>query len=200
VWTHELEQTPSIRREIIRGIVTLARWIDRFASADILDLNHFLRFHRTMFGGAFPDAAGRLRGPAPGHIPTNVEFGNYRGERYEDVPDLCEALFNQVVAWIHELDDLRQTHSQAVIDEQARRLAAYVHCELVRIHPFVDGNGRTARACVNYVARRYSGHMPLSFDRPGGDYRDAVRTYLQLRRSDHFADFLALMWRAPDLT
>jgi len=35
-------------------------------------------------------------------------------------------------------------------------LAAYAHHELVRIHPFIDGNGRTARLLMNLVLMRDS--------------------------------------------
>jgi Fic/DOC family len=38
----------------------------------------------------------------------------------------------------------------AVID-----LSAWVHAEWVRIHPFANGNGRTARIWANYVFMRY---------------------------------------------
>lgn len=71
---------------------------------------------------------------------------------------------------------------------------------MVRIHPFIDGNGRTARACVNYFARRYGGQMPLPFERPTvDDYKDAQRTYQQRRIYDHFADYLRTMWPLSDI-
>ena len=31
-------------------------------------------------------------------------------------------------------------------------IAAYLHDELVRIHPFIDGNGRTSRLLMNFVS------------------------------------------------
>ncbi len=34
-------------------------------------------------------------------------------------------------------------------------LAAWVHWRIVRIHPFQDGNGRTARLLMNYVLQKY---------------------------------------------
>ena len=34
-------------------------------------------------------------------------------------------------------------------------VCGWVHAEWVRIHPFVNGNGRTARLWANYVAMRY---------------------------------------------
>lgn len=39
--------------------------------------------------------------------------------------------------------------------------AAWVHAEFVRIHPFVDGNGRTSRLIMNYVLME-AGYPPVS--------------------------------------
>lgn len=54
----------------------------------------------------------------------------------------------------------------AVID-----LCAWTHSESVRIHPFANGNGRTARLWANSIALRY-GLPPFVRlrPRPGGDY------------------------------
>ncbi|NCC82000.1 MAG: Fic family protein, partial [Clostridia bacterium] len=40
-------------------------------------------------------------------------------------------------------------------------LAAWTHAEFVRIHPFVDGNGRTARLIMNYQLMK-NGFLPIS--------------------------------------
>lgn len=40
-------------------------------------------------------------------------------------------------------------------------LAAYTHAEFVRIHPFIDGNGRTGRLMMNYQLLSY-GFLPVS--------------------------------------
>jgi hypothetical protein len=57
----------------------------------------------------------------------------------------------------------------AVID-----LAAWAHAEWVRIHPFVNGNGRTARIWANYVFMRYGVPPVIRLrPRPGGGYGDA---------------------------
>lgn len=37
-----------------------------------------------------------------------------------------------------------------------RQLAAYVHNEIIRIHPFCDGNGRTARYMVGQIFKKYN--------------------------------------------
>ena len=40
-------------------------------------------------------------------------------------------------------------------------LAAWTHAEFVRIHPFIDGNGRTSRLLMNYQLLSY-GFLPVS--------------------------------------
>ena len=47
-------------------------------------------------------------------------------------------------------------------------LCAWVHSEWVRIHPFANGNGRTARLWVNSIAMRY-GLPPFLRIRPRPD-------------------------------
>ncbi|MFP5232432.1 MAG: Fic family protein [Acidobacteriota bacterium] len=49
-----------------------------------------------------------------------------------------------------------------------------VHAEWIRIHPFANGNGRTARLWANLVAMRYG--LPPSIrlrPRPNLGYREA---------------------------
>jgi hypothetical protein len=57
----------------------------------------------------------------------------------------------------------------AIID-----LCAWAHAEWVRIHPFANGNGRTARLWANYLAMRY-GLPPFIRlrPRPDGGYEEA---------------------------
>ena len=40
-------------------------------------------------------------------------------------------------------------------------LSAWTHAEFVKIHPFVDGNGRTARLLMNYQLMQ-DGFLPVS--------------------------------------
>jgi hypothetical protein len=63
----------------------------------------------------------------------------------------------------------------AVID-----LCAWVHAEWVRIHPFANGNGRTARLWANSLAVRY-GLPPFIRlrPRPNAGYGDAGAKSMQ---------------------
>lgn len=47
--------------------------------------------------------------------------------------------------------------------EDAITLSAYTHAEFVKIHPFVDGNGRTARLLMNYQLMA-NGLPPISIN------------------------------------
>ena len=44
---------------------------------------------------------------------------------------------------------------------ETTELAAWTHAEFVRIHPFIDGNGRTARLLMNYQLMA-AGFLPVS--------------------------------------
>jgi fido (protein-threonine AMPylation protein) len=193
-WTDELEQHPRVRRSLAEGQARLELWMRFHAGTDILDWPMIVAFHRIMFESLFPDLAGRPRGPEAPHIPTDVEFGNYLGIPYGDVTRECQASFAGLPEFLRSVDILRDTATPALFREAALNVAAFTHCELIRIHPFVNGNGRVARACINYIARRYA-MRAIPFDRPKGDYIDATRTYLQQRTHQHFMDFLRPAWR-----
>ena len=75
--------------------------------------------------------------------------GMYRNERVfitgtEYIPPLPEEVPEKMQAFISEMSDKwENTHPVA--------LSAFVHRKLVDIHPFIDGNGRTARLLMNLV-------------------------------------------------
>ena len=85
-----------------------------------------------------------LRGP----MPPGVLFAVYDSEtgapeyippEYTDIPDLLDEL----VKYVNTTDD----HPLII--------AAVVHYQLVTIHPFEDGNGRTARLMSGYILDYY---------------------------------------------
>ena len=70
-------------------------------------------------------------------------------------------------------------------------LAAWTHAELVRIHPFVDGNGRTSRLLMNYQLMA-KGFLPVSVDKEKRlDYYNALEEYAVNKNLEPFANFIA---------
>lgn len=56
-------------------------------------------------------------------------------------------------------------------------LAAWTHAEFVRVHPFVDGNGRTSRLIMNYQLLAH-GYLPVSIAKEDRlDYYNALEQY-----------------------
>lgn len=106
---------------------------ERFSKKLILDV------HKYVEKGASKEKIG-LRGPMPPGVLFAVydsQTGNpdYIPPEYIDIPDLLDEL----VEYVNETDD----HPLII--------AAVVHYQLVTIHPFEDGNGRTARLLSGYI-------------------------------------------------
>ena len=70
-------------------------------------------------------------------------------------------------------------------------LAAWTHAEFVRIHPFVDGNGRTGRVIMNYQLL-LNGYLPVSVAKENRlDYYNALEMYAVNGDLNIFADLVA---------
>jgi Fic family protein len=192
-WDDALEQNPRVRAELARGHLRAERWLRLNAGRVVLRLETMMGIHREMFRGAFPDVAGRLRGPAPEYVPRNVSFGVYRGVPSGEVPAECRVLCERLEGYIRHLDGLQSDPESEWFTDQVLTVAAYAHCELIRIHPFVNGNGRLARTVINYFAWRY-GFLPITYERPKGEYLAAVRVWLRYRKIEPFKQMLRGTW------
>lgn len=94
-------------------------------------LNHAAVVNIAQFGGRFREEP--------------IYVGNHKPPPFGQVPELMDRYF----AFIHENWDV--THLTV--------LAAYALWRLNWIHPFVEGNGRTARAACYYVLCVRSGRL-----------------------------------------
>lgn len=106
---------------------------EKFSKELILDVQKYVE------KGASKEKIG-LRGPMPPGVLFAVydsQTGNpdYIPPEYSDIPGLLDEL----VEYVNTTDD----HPLIV--------AAIVHYQLVTIHPFEDGNGRTARLLSGYI-------------------------------------------------
>ena len=70
-------------------------------------------------------------------------------------------------------------------------LAAWTHAEFVRIHPYIDGNGRTSRLIMNYQLLIH-GYLPISVAKENRlIYYNALEQYAVKGDLSIFADFVA---------
>lgn len=130
---------------------------------------------------AEPRYIGAFRGE-PGLERTGVRIGRYRGVAASRVAEELKDFEKILQRAIAELDrnipvgkKLNSDQCDAVLD-----LCAWAHAEWVRIHPFANGNGRTARLWANFLALRY-GLPPFVRLRPRPDegYREAGAKAMQ---------------------
>jgi Fic family protein len=129
-------------------------------------------WHGAMMTGLnMPDPgwAGCFRGQGAAQR-VGVSIGAHSGVAPEKVEAELEDFERRLVLAVARLDsDIgvhgsdTPDHIRAVID-----LCAWAHGEWVRIHPFANGSGRTARLWVNYLAMRY-GLPPFARLRPRPD-------------------------------
>jgi len=77
--------------------------------------------------------------------PGAVEVGKIQPPHHYRVPDLMEDLINELNFSWHNTDQVT--------------LAAYALWRLCLIHPFINGNGRTARALAYYIVCAKSGGL-----------------------------------------
>jgi cell filamentation protein len=131
------------------------------------------RIHRIAFGHLY-EWAGKWRTTVP-----NV--GAYVPPEAEKVPML-----------MYEFGDelrFRQSKVDSANQNEVAELLAYAHHKLVHIHPFTNGNGRTARLLTNVLAYNNGYREVVLYTREQGDSRN---NYLQAIRLGDIYDLGAL--------
>jgi Fic/DOC family protein len=138
---------------------------------------------RVMEGLNVPDRryVGAFRGES-GLERTQVRVGaNYGVDSVDDSEELAR-FERRLQALIAELDAVLPIGQELDADQLAAviDLCVWVHAEWVRIHPFANGNGRTARLWANSLAVRY-GLPPFIRlrPRPNAGYGDASAKAMQ---------------------
>jgi fido (protein-threonine AMPylation protein) len=115
---------------------------------------HFL----LMKGLTVPDACfvGKFRGE-PGLENVQVRVGAHYGVDAAEAAEVLAHFERKLHALVAELDLMLPAGQEPDADQLAAivDLCAWVHAEWVRIHPFANGNGRTARLWANCIAMRY---------------------------------------------
>lgn len=128
------------------------------------------QLHRRLFSGV-RGHGGRIRTPAFGS--ETLVFGPHRSEHRDRVPGCIEPLFTKLR---HALASFDANPGANTYEPEALRLAVWAHAELIRIHPFEDGNGRTSRLLMNWVLVRL-GLRPIQLEAPRQEYIACLNHY-----------------------
>jgi cell filamentation protein len=120
----------------------------------VFDADYILRIHRTALSHLYA-FAGELR-------EVNVSKGGFSFPAAKFLSDTMRAFNNDILSKL----SARYDEAEALV-----RDIALVHGELLLIHPFREGNGRTARLLADMMAMK-QGHQRLRFDQLGRDRFD----------------------------
>lgn len=135
--------------------------------------NDLLALHKMILSGIDNQNAGFYR-----NVPVRLSGSRTVLPNPRKVPDLMSA-FHQ---WLQSSQDIHPVD-----------LAAEAHYRLVTIHPFVDGNGRTARLLMNFILLCH-GYPPAIIRKSvRGKYLDALE---KAQTGGAFEDYLQLIYRA----
>ena len=135
--------------------------------------NDLLALHKMILSGIDNQNAGFYR-----NVPVRLSGSRTVLPNPRKVPDLMSA-FHQ---WLQSSQDIHPVD-----------LAAEAHYRLVTIHPFVDGNGRTARLLMNFILLCHGYPPAIIRKSERGKYLDALE---KAQTGGAFEDYLQLIYRA----
>ncbi len=164
------EDSPELRRNLSKVFDEVVRSAQRREFPTIASAKGWQSL--LMENLTAPDAGfvGAFRGE-PGLEKIQVRVGVHYGVNAAQVAEELAGFERKLHALLRELDAMLPTGQDPDADQFAAvvDLCAWVHTEWVRIHPFANGNGRTARLWANFIAMRY-GLPPFIRLRPRPNY------------------------------
>jgi Fic family protein len=170
------DDTPQLRSNLTK---VFSRVRDEALRREPLTSETARDWQREMMRGLAPSdpkLVGTLRGEA-GLEDCEVEVGDLPGVAAADVSSELAEFDRKLQLAVSELDQMIAPEQNLTADDVAAvlTLCAWAHSEWVRIHPFANGNGRTARLWANGIAMRYGLPPFLRLrPRPDGGYSRAA--------------------------
>ncbi len=120
---------------------------------------------------------------------TDTAKGDYRlfraraGQSIFKMEDIAENMEKLISKINHNINDVKNP-----ID--INYLAFESHFDLVSIHPFGDGNGRTSRLLQNYIQQYHNLPLTYIFEEDKSDYYNALVQARKQDNKDVFCDFM----------
>ncbi len=112
----------------------------------------------------------------------NVSAGNAYFVNYDKVENLVSRLCSTI--------NLKLSEKKTVTEQLD--LAFDAHFDLVSIHPFYDGNGRTSRLLMNYIQQLFNLPMAIVFKEDKADYFEALQA---ARKEENISIFRNFMYK-----
>src|SRR5262249_49063767 len=137
-----------------------------------IDLSLLCNLHEAIFRDV-RSYAGRIR--QRGFGTEHLSFGPNRSASNSEVPNAMLDLFDRLRPRLLALEAEPEADN---FEERAFRLAVQAHADIVRIHPYQDGNGRCSRLFMNWILVRL-GLRPIGFEVVREEYLSCLNHYFR---------------------
>lgn len=148
-----------LQRREAAGIIRASRFVRAYSrSRRPININTVCEIHKCIFQEAWPEIAGVCR-------DENIKItdSKHLPPHFSQVQDLMAVADNKLKVLQTDLDSAEGilleshvlTNAQMVGIDRIVHLAAWLHHTVTFIHPFREGNGRTARLAANLILERY---------------------------------------------
>lgn len=146
------------QREVV-GVFRASRFVRKYAkSQKPITTNTICEIHREIFRDTWPEIAGVYRSEN-----LTISGSEHLPPHWSEVPALMQGVDDRIRKYVVSLSGLEGLIQDSADDSEERYAAigevlnftAYVHHAITYVHPFREGNGRTARLAANLALERY---------------------------------------------
>ena len=146
------------KREAI-GVIRASRFVRKYArSNEKINFEAVCKIHQEIFKDAWPEIAGKYREENL-EITDSKHLPPHHSQVLEQIQEaemeLAEVL-KKLTTTKGKLLNLRNVTDEMLESvDSIVHTAAWIHHKITYIHPFREGNGRTARLAANLILERY---------------------------------------------
>ena len=134
--------------------------------------------HQTVFG-EIDASKGMFR-------KGNVSAGGSYFVSFDKVPDYTVRL----------AESISEQMQKAITIPDQLKLSFVAHFDLVSIHPFYDGNGRTSRLLMNFIQAYFGLPLAIVYQQDKKDYFDALVAARKNAGTKVFEDFMVRQYQS----
>lgn len=141
------------------GVIRASRFVRLYArTSQPITIETVANIHRQIFKDAWPEIAGAYRGEN-----IKITDSKHLPPHHSKIEEAVQIAEIELAARLSKLKTLQgvllrrgePTEEDLVGLDEVVRTAAWLHHQITFIHPFRDGNGRTARLAANLILDRY---------------------------------------------
>lgn len=141
------------------GVFRASRFVRKYAkSHNLIKADVIYQMHKKIFAEAWPEIAGVLRK----ENISRISGSDHVPPHWKKVPEAMQEVDDKIHEYTDTLAsvkmDMQNSSNEPKAPEAFQKIlqfAAYVHHAITYVHPFREGNGRTARLAANLVLERY---------------------------------------------